>query len=138
MRLIPCTTLPILLAALAVVPAARADDMLAPGSQRTVSWYAKNTAARERVLTICRDDPGAARGQRDCINAEAASISAAATKGARQAGIANWRMSPRTPAYWRNASVFDLQNQLAYCSRMNAQQQAENNCAAAQAGASGR
>lgn len=126
----------VLLATLAMAPVARADDdFLAPGEPRTASWYAKHAGVRARILQICNDDPGAARHNRDCFNAHTGAIVAGTSQVQRQNGLANWRMSPRSPAYWRNASAFDLQNELAFCSRMNPQQQADNHCDAVRAGA---
>jgi hypothetical protein len=50
---------------------ARATDT---GDRHTVSWYIGHLREMSQVLDQCRDDPGDARNDPNCINAEAAKM----------------------------------------------------------------
>ena len=45
-----------------------------PGHRHTVSWYIGHLREMSQVLDQCRDDPGDARNDPNCINAEAAKM----------------------------------------------------------------
>lgn len=104
---------------------------LPPAGDRTVTWYAANPWALEAVTRACRDDPGRLRATRDCINADQARIVVAE----REARANRHDTSPPTsPSYWARRPL-EREQQLAYCGRMTAEQQARFFCDAARAAA---
>jgi hypothetical protein len=148
------------LAFLALSAALGVAQPLPPREQRTVSWYAANPWALEAVTRACRDDPGRLRGTPDCVNADQARIVVAEREARARAG-----MRPNAPAvtpdaerarqaanearrnqgdltppssqrYWE-ARPLERAQQLAYCGRMNSEQQARFYCDAARAAEAG-
>lgn len=107
---------------------AEAQSPIPPEGQRTVAWYAAHPSERARVRSACLNDPGHYRNNPDCINAQRGDLAAAAAAARRQVGDTS---SPSSPAYWTKRPN-ERRFKLAYCSRMNAQQQAAADCGAAQ------
>jgi hypothetical protein len=106
---------------------ALAQSMIPPEGQRTVEWYAAHPAERAKVRSACLNDPGHYRNNPDCINAQRGDLSAAAATARQHAGDLS---SPSSPEYWTKRPN-ERRFKLAYCGRMNAQQQAAADCGAA-------
>ena len=45
-----------------------------PPQERTASWYADHPSILEKVTKLCRDDPGHAVRNPDCMNASQAQV----------------------------------------------------------------
>ncbi len=113
------------LSLLPIVGAARAQP-LPPEYLRTVEWYASHPSERTQVRRICLNDPGHLAQSPDCINAKKGDLIAATGQSRR--GSAGVDMSdPDTPEYWSKRPN-DRTMKLAYCGRMNPQQQQSAGC----------
>jgi hypothetical protein len=72
-----------------------------PQTPHTASWYAANTAVRQEVLRVCRDDPGRAWSNPDCMNALYGQIDADIAAGTGTNGPSPWDTTPPTdPRFW--------------------------------------
>src|SRR5206468_12129331 len=63
-----------LAACLIVGSSASAQPMGAAESERTATWYVNHPAALRLVTTACRNDPGHASNNPDCLNADQARV----------------------------------------------------------------
>ena len=90
-------------------------EALPPEDQRTASWYAGHPAFMARLLRACRNDPGHAALNADCINAKHGEMVQAETL-ARQRLNLPMVLSPADPRYWF-AHPADLPSRLDQCAR---------------------
>lgn len=104
-------------------------EALPPDRERTVSWYQAHVDFMRRVLVACRNDPGHSAMRPDCVNAKHAEMAEVEAMGRARARLPVV-LSPNDPRFWeRHADM--LPGRLLYCSRMTAQDQATQWCAAA-------
>jgi hypothetical protein len=94
---------------------------------RTVDWYAKHPAERDRVRRVCLNDPGHLERTPDCINAARGDLAATAVPPAQSNG--GGFLAPLPPSYWA-ARPNERALKLAYCRRMAPADQAAAGCGA--------
>ncbi len=70
-----------------------------PQEERTASWYADHPSILEEVTKLCRDDPGHAVHNPDCMNASQAQI-LIALRDTDHRNSGNLT-PPSDPRYWR-------------------------------------
>ncbi len=115
--------------------AAEAGPPVPPKGRRTASWYEANPVVMRRVLAVCRDDPGHAWNDPDCINARAAELRGGERHGRRVVGAsANPFVSPADPRYWI-INPGELPGKLGRCATMPPEAQRAYFCDAARAAA---
>ena len=105
-----------------------------PQQERTASWYADHLSILEKVTKLCRDDPGHAVHNPDCMNASQAQV-LIALRDADNRSSGNLT-PPSDPRYWQ-IHPGELPLQLAICDRLSPDAQAANWCQSAYA-ATGR
>ena len=117
-----------------VTVAAAAPLAAANADVKTASWYATHNDARERVVALCRDNPGQAKHNANCDNASQAQV-LVALADSRAGSQSSELISPATPRYWL-VNAEDLKQRLFICDKLPESQQAANYCPAARAAAS--
>jgi hypothetical protein len=105
-----------------------------PQQERTASWYAAHPTILENVIKLCRDDPGQAVRNPDCMNASQAQV-LIALRDTDNRNSGNLT-PPSDPRYWQ-IHPGELPLQLAICDRLSPEAQAANWCQSAYA-ATGR
>ena len=116
------------LAAASAVTLPMAAHAGAPDQQdRTASWYAAHDAVRERVIAVCRDDPGHGHNNPDCINASQAQY-IVALRDSKEHGVVF--KSPADPAYWAGRPPAEIAQQAAICAKIPESAQEANYCPA--------
>lgn len=109
----------------AFVHTAFGRSQIPPQDERTATWYAKTPAVAREVLAACIDDPGHARDNSDCYNAEQGLLNDSATKATANLH----RFYPESDVrFWQN----DWQHTvtvLKFCSKMTPAQKSQyGNC----------
>src|SRR3954452_15040573 len=99
-----------------------------PQRERTASWYADHPSILEKVTKLCRDDPGHAAHNPDCMNASHAEV-LVALREADHRNSGNLT-PPSDPQYWK-IHPGELPFELAICNRLPPEAQASNWCPAA-------
>jgi hypothetical protein len=103
-----------------------------PQQERTASWYADHPSILEKVTKLCRDDPGHAVHNPDCMNASQAQV-LIALRNTDHLNAGNLT-PPSDPQYWR-LHPGELPFQLAICDRLSTAAQQANWCESAYAAA---
>ena len=103
-----------------------------PQQERTASWYADHPAILESVTKLCRDDPGHAVHNPDCMNASQAQALVALRESEKRSSAD--LTPPSDPRYWR-IHPDELSSRLAICDRASPNERAALWCPAAYAAA---
>jgi hypothetical protein len=103
-----------------------------PQQERTASWYAEHPSILESVTKLCRDDPGHAIHNPDCMNASQAQALVALQESERRSS--GELTPPSDPRYWK-IHPDELSSRLAICDRAFADERAALWCPAAYAAA---
>jgi hypothetical protein len=116
-----------------LIAGATASSKAAPPPQdRTASWYADHPSILAKVTELCRDDPGHAVRNPDCMNASQAQV-LIALRNADHRNAGNLT-PPSDPQYWQ-LHPGELPFQLAICDRLSPEDQRANWCRSAYAAA---
>jgi hypothetical protein len=99
-----------------------------PQQQRTASWYADHPSVLERVTKLCRDDPGHAVHNPDCLNASQAQVIIALRETDQHNSTD--LTPPSNPHYWK-MHPGELSSRLAICDRASADARAALWCPSA-------
>jgi hypothetical protein len=101
-----------------------------PQQERTASWYADNPSILEKVTKLCRDDPGQAVHNPDCINASQAQVLISLREAERR--NSGNLTPPSDPRYWP-LHPQERSYRLFICDRIPEAAKAANWCQAAYA-----
>jgi hypothetical protein len=105
--------------------------MAAPQQQeRTASWYADHPSILEKVTKLCRDDPGHAVHNPDCMNASQAQVLVSLREAERR--NSGNLTPPSDPKYWP-LHLEEWSYRLFICDHLPDDAKAANWCPAAYA-----
>jgi hypothetical protein len=105
-----------------------------PQNERTASWYTDHPSVLEKVTRLCRNDPGHAARNPDCMNASQAQV-LVALREAEHHNSGNLT-PPSDPHYWP-LHPQEWSYRLFVCDRLPEDAKAANWCPAAYAAKAG-